>query len=268
MADLEFEEEEFTTQFNGGTLRRILSLVKPHWRWVTGFLATVALTSLIDAYFTLLSKRIVDDGIIAGNRAALIQTIITYGSLILVQAAAVLGFIYLAGVLGERVQYDLRRKMFNHLQDLSFSYFSKTPVGWIMSRVTSDSERIAQLVTWGMLDVVWAVLNIATSMIFMLIINWRLALIVLAILPILLVVAVQFKSRIIVQFRLVRKINSKISGEYNQSITGVRVVKALGREAANLREFEAIVNDMYRASYRAAWISALFLPVVQIISAV
>ncbi|MCX6029315.1 MAG: ABC transporter ATP-binding protein, partial [Chloroflexi bacterium] len=121
---------------------------------------------------------------------------------------------------------------------------------------------------WGMLDVVWAVLNIATSMIFMLIINWRLALIVLAMLPILLVVAVQFKTRIIVQFRLVRKINSKITGEYNQSITGVRVVKALGREAANLREFEAIVNDMYRASYRAAWLSALFLPVVQIISAV
>ncbi len=268
MADLEFEEEEFTTQFNGGTLRRILSLVTPHWRWVAGFLAAVALTSLVDAYFTLLSKRIVDDGIIAGNRAALIQTIITYGSLILVQAAAVLGFIYLAGVLGERVQYDLRRKMFNHLQDLSFSYFSKTPVGWIMSRVTSDSERIAQLVTWGMLDVVWAILNIATSMIFMLIINWRLALIVLAMLPILLVVAVQFKTRIIVQFRLVRKINSKITGEYNQSITGVRVVKALGREAANLREFETIVNDMYRASYRAAWLSALFLPVVQLISAV
>ena len=68
----------------------------------------------------------------------------------------VFGFIYLAGVLGERVQYDLRQKMFNHLQDLSLSYFGRTPVGWIMSRVTSDSERIADLVTWGMLDTTWA----------------------------------------------------------------------------------------------------------------
>ncbi len=80
-------------------------------------------------------------------------------------------------------------------------------------------------------------------------------------------VAVQFKTRIIAQFRLVRKINSKITGEYNQNITGVRVVKALGREEANLREFDALADEMYRASYRAAWLSALFLPVVQFISA-
>ena len=267
MADHEFEEEEFTTQFSGGALRRILGLVTPHWRWVIGFLVTVAVTSGLDAYFTLLSKRIVDEGILARNAAALTAIITTYGSLIVLQAAMVLGFIYLAGVLGERVQYDLRRKLFNHLQELSFSYFSKTPVGWIMSRVTSDSERIANLVTWGMLDVTWALLNIATSVYVMLTINLRLALVVMAILPALLWVAVQFKTRIITQFRLVRKLNSKITGEYNQNITGVRVVKALGREEANLQEFGVLAGEMYRASYRAAWLSALFLPVVQIISA-
>ena len=178
-----------------------------------------------------------------------------------------LAFIYLAGVLGERVQYDLRKKMFNHLQELSFSYFGRTPVGWIMSRVTSDSERVAQLVTWGMLDVTWAFFNIAGAMAFMLYINWRLALVVLVTIPILVVVAVQFKKRILGQFRQVRKINSRITGEYNQNITGVRVVKALGREDANLREFSAITDEMYRASYRAAWLSALFLPVVQLITA-
>ena len=155
----------------------------------------------------------------------------------LVQAVGVFIFIYLAGVLGERVQYDLRKKLFNHLQELSFSYFSKTPVGWIMSRVTSDSERIAQLVTWGMLDVTWAVFSIASSMYFMVRLNWQLALIVLAMIPILLVVAIYFKTKILDQFRLVRKLNSKITGEYNQNITGVRVVKGLGREEANLREF-------------------------------
>ena len=164
------------------------------------------------------------------------------------------------------MQYDLRKRMFNHLQELSFSYFSRTPVGWIMSRVTSDSERIAQLVTWGMVDVTWAVFNIVTAMIFMLWINWQLALIVLAIIPILFWVAVQFKKRILVQFRVVRKINSKITGEYNQNITGVRVVKALGREDANLADFTGLTNEMYGASYRAAWLSALFLPAVQLIS--
>ena len=77
------------------------------------------------------------------------------------------GFIYLAGVLGERVHYDIRRKLFNHLQELSFSYFDRTPVGWIMSRVTSDAGRIAELVTWGMVDVTWAILNVGTALVFM-----------------------------------------------------------------------------------------------------
>jgi ATP-binding cassette subfamily B protein len=137
-----------------------------------------------------------------------------------------------------------------------------------MSRVTSDSERIAQLVTWGMLDVFWAIISVTTSLIFMMLINWRLALIVLALIPVLLFVAIWFKTRILVEYRNVRKLNSKLTGEYNQNITGVRVVKALGREQANLDEFSVLASNMYRASFRAAWLSALFLPAVQIISAV
>ncbi len=112
-----------------------------------------------------------------------------------------------------------------------------------MARVTSDTDRIAELVTWGLLDVTWGVMNTVTAMFFMLSINGRLALIVLAIIPVLLVVAVQFRKRILVQFRQVRKANSKITGAYNENITGVRVVKALCREEENLREFGELTGD-------------------------
>ncbi len=197
-----------------------------------------------------------------------IQLIIRYAVLIVVQAGGVLCFIYMVGILGERIRYDLRRMMFNHLQDLSLSYYSRTPVGWIMSRVTSDSDRVAELMTWGLLDITWAVVNISTASFFMIIINWRLALIVFAILPVLIVVAIKFRQKILVEYRRVRRINSKITGAYNENITGVRVVKALSREDENLREFGQLTGEMYRAGYRAAWLSALFLPTVQIISAV
>ncbi len=266
MAEIHFEEEEFTTEFNGRTLMRIIGQTRPHWYWVLGFISMISVVSVLDSYFTYLSKRIVDEGIAAANREALMSIITQYGILILVQAVGVFGFIYLAGVLGERVAYDLRQKMFNHLQDLSLSYFNRTPVGWIMSRLTSDVDRIAQLVTWGMLDVTWGIMNISTGMYFMLKINWRLALIVFAIIPVIVVIAAQFKKKIIQEFRIVRKINSKITGSYNENITGVRVVKALGREEANLGEFGVLTNEMYGAGYRAAWLSALFLPVVQFIS--
>jgi ATP-binding cassette subfamily B protein len=136
-----------------------------------------------------------------------------------------------------------------------------------MSRVTSDTERVSDLVTWGLLDVTWAVANIATAAYFMLVINWRLGLIVLAIIPVIVVIAVQFRKKILSEYRTVRKINSKITGSYNENISGVRVVKALGREEENLQEFSQLTSQMYHASYRAAWLSALFLPTVQIISA-
>jgi ATP-binding cassette subfamily B protein len=102
----------------------------------------------------------------------------------------------------------------------------------------------------------------------MLRISWQLALIVMLVIPVLLEVAVYFKKKILVEYRTVRKMNSKITGAFAENITGVRVVKALGREPKNLEEFTGLALQMYRSSYRAAWLSALFLPVVQIISAV
>jgi ATP-binding cassette subfamily B protein len=266
MSDEYFEEEDFQTKFTGKTFKRILGLTRQHWKWVVGFLFAIGAVSGLDSFFTYLSKRLIDEGIVVGNKEALVDILTIYGSLIVVQAAFVFLFIYLAGVLGERIRYDLRKSLFNHLQKLSLSYYSRTPVGWIMSRVTSDTERVADLVTWGLLDMTWGVMNIISSMIFMLIISWKLAILVFIALPILLYISIQFRKRILVQFRNVRKLNSKITGAYNENITGVRVIKALGRESGNLEEFSYITRDMYKASYRAAWLSALFLPTVQIIS--
>jgi ATP-binding cassette subfamily B protein len=267
MSHYEFEEEEFTTEFNGRTVLRILKQALPHWPWLVGFLLAITFVSILGSYFTYLNKRIVDEAIAMGDRAMLVRLVTTYGALLFVQAAGVFSFIYMAGNLGESVRYDLRKWMFEHLQALSFSYFDRTPVGWIMSRVTSDSSRIADLVTWGLLDVTWACVNIGTGVYFMMLINWRLALIVFAVIPVLVVVAAQFRRKIIVEFRQARKINSKITGAYNENITGVRVVKALCREKENLREFGELTDKMYRASFRAAWLAALFMPTVQLISA-
>ena len=264
---IRFEEEEFGGIFTGRIALRILSYIKPYKLSVFVFIVSIAAVSFFDSYFTFLSKRIIDEGIGAGNFIVLRQIINQYGGLILLQVIFVFGFIYAAGILGERVQYDLRKEMFSHLQQLSLSYYNRTPVGWIMSRVSSDAERVAQLVTWGFLDLVWGSLNIITATYFMMRINWRLGLIVFAIVPILVVVAARFKKKIIGEYRLVRKINSKITGSYNENITGVRVTKAFSREAQNMAEFGELTEEMYQAGFRAAWLSALFLPIVMIISA-
>ena len=262
-----FEEEEFSTEFNGQTILRILKLGMKHWPLMAMFLVAISMVALLDSYFTFLSKRIIDEGILAGNYAVLLEILTQYGLLLFVQAGMVFGFIFAAGTLGERVQYDLRKQMFGQLQDLSLSYFDHTPTGWLMSRLTSDTKRVGELVSWGFLDVTWGITNIVAALGFMLFISWKLGLIVLVIIPLLVVVATQFKKRILVEYRQVRKLNSQVTGAYNESITGVRVVKALSRERENLNEFGELTGGMYKAAFRAAWLSALFLPAVQLISA-
>ena len=264
---IELEEEEYTSPLTMPVFKRIVGLLKPHWRWVVGFLLTIALVSAQDSFFTYINKLIIDQGIVKKDLNAVWRLATLYGGLQILQAGLVFTFIYLAGVLGERVQYDLRKMLFNHLQELSLSYYSQNAVGRLMARVTSDTGRVSDLVTWGMLDVTWAFMNIVSSTFFMILINWKLGLIVLAAIPILVFIAIQFRKKILVEFRASRRANSKITGAYNENIAGVRVVKALSREDENLEEFEVLTSNMYRASYRAAWLSALFLPTVQIISA-
>lgn len=264
---IQLEEEEHTSQLTGPVLRRILGLLRPHWPSVLGFIITIGLTSSLDSLFTYINKDMIDYGMMKGNTETLYRLAGYYAVLQLIQAGMVFLFIYLAGVLGERIQYDLRKMMFTHLQDLSLSYYAQNAVGRLMARVTSDSGRVADLMTWGMVDTTWAVMNITTATFFMLLINWQLALVVFAVVPILLFVAIQFRKKILVEFRASRRANSKITGAHNENIQGVRVVKALGREDENLLEFEDLTDNMYAASYRAAWLSALFLPTVQVVAA-
>jgi ATP-binding cassette subfamily B protein len=264
---IELEEEEHTSQLTSSTFKRILGLLKPHSRWTIGFLVAAAVTAGLDALFTYINRAMIDQGIANHSIPILLKYASYYGGLQIIQGLMVFFLIYLAGILGERIQYDLRKSVFNHLQELSLSYYSQNAVGRLMARVTSDTGRISSLMTWGMLDVTWAIVSVFFSVMFMFLINWKLALIVFSIIPILIIIAIYFRKKILVEFRKSRYANSKITGEYNQNIQGVHVVKALGREDENLREFSLLTDSMFQASYRAAWLSALFLPTVQIISA-
>jgi len=268
VSDYEDTAEDEVAQVNSQVFKRIFELLKPHWKTIVGFLLAIILVSALDAVFTYLSKQIIDLGIDAKDKQALIRIIVTYGSLILIQAVGVFLFIYLVSILGERIRYDLRKHLFNHLQQLSLSYFSKTPVGWIMARVTSDTERVSELLTWGLLDSSYAIVNIVTSSYFMFRINWQLAILVLASLPFMIVLAFKFRTKILYHYRRSRKANSRMTASLNENITGVRVVKALSREDKNLTAFKVLSTNMYQSSYRAAFLSALFLPVVQSISAI
>ncbi len=247
------------------TIIRILKLTKPHWKLLAGFTTAIAFTAFLDSLGTYITKLIIDNGIMVNNLDKVIYYSKIFGLVYLLNSISFFIFIYCAGRLGEWMQYDLREKLFNHVQELSFSFFDRSSTGWLLSRITSDTEKMADLATWMLLDTIWAFFNISIALIFMLAINLYLALIMTVILPLLIFIAARFKIHILGEYRKVRSLNSKITAAYNESFTGVKIIKALTREKENLRNFGGLTGEMYHTSYRAAWLSALFLPAVQLV---
>ena len=262
-----FEEEEFAASLSGPALWRLLKLVFNYRRYVTGYLAGVVGLVLMEGTHIYLGKRILDEGVLVGDFARVRNLLLLWGLVSLALALFVALFIFCAGAMGHAINYDLRKTMFGRLQELSLSYYDRTPVGWIMARATSDARRVSELVSFGFLDFFWGAMSVLVFLGFMLALNWRLALVMLLIVPLMIGAALTFQKRILGHWRAVRRLNSRLTGAYAEGIQGVRVTKALGREEANRAEFSGLATRMYSASYRAAWLSALFLPVVQVIAA-
>ncbi|MBN2442749.1 MAG: ABC transporter ATP-binding protein, partial [Spirochaetales bacterium] len=268
MSEKRFEEEIFETKLTTKTFIKILACAKPYWQLLAGFIFCIALTSVMNAIINLLIKYIIDNGVMKRDISALYLYAFSFGLFVVIVGISVFGFIYCAALLGEHLQYDLRKRVFDHLQNLSFSYFDKTPLGWIITRVVSDTVKIADLCTWFLVDTIWAIVNIISAMTCMFLINWAAALVVSGFLPIILVIALRLKKYILAEYRKVRVTNSKITAAFNENITGVRIVKAFTRENKNLHLFDKLTTDMEHSSFRAAWLAAFFLPVVEISSAV
>jgi len=263
-----FEEAEYATAFSGPALMRLLKLVLHYRGYVTGYFFGVIGLVIMEGTHIYLGKRILDEGVIPGNFAHVQHLVLLWALVSVGLAGFVALFIFCAGSVGQAINYDLRKAMFGRLQELSLSYYDKTPVGWIMARATSDARRVSELVSFGFLDFFWGAASVVVFLGFMVWLNWRLALVMLGIVPVMVSVALLFQKHILGQWRDVRRLNSRITGSYAEGIQGVRVTKSLVREDSNLTEFSSLATQMYSASYKAAWLSALFLPVIQVVAAV
>ena len=157
-----------------------------------------------------------------------------------------------------RINRDLRSSAFDHLQKLSFSYFNQNAVGYIHSRVMSDTGRIGSLVSWTLMDSVWHTSYLLGSIIVMLSINARLALMVMLILPLIVVLYSLFQGKLIRGNRQIRELNSKITGDFNEGITGAKTIKTLVIEEKMGRDFVADTREMRRRGIHVARLRGLF----------
>ena len=256
------EEQEYTKRFDFGLWKQLLKYAKPY-TWQLILLAFIMIgAAAVDVIFPLLTRYAIDHFIMPGKMNGLVQYGIVYGLLIAVQGIITWLFIIIAGKVEVWLVYDIRKAGFKRLQELSFSYYDKTPVGWMMARMTSDSERLGEAISWSLVDLSWGFALMIGIMAVMLFMNWKLALITLAVVPLLAVISLFFQVRILGGYREVRKINSKITGAFNEGIMGAKTTKTLVLEESNLEEFQGLTRSMRSSSIKVAVFSSIFYPIV------
>jgi ATP-binding cassette subfamily B protein len=248
--------------------RRLWRFTLPY-RGLVGRLVLCALgTAVFDTGIPWVTKFVVDDLASATIERPLWLYAAAYAFLVLGLATCVLGFLWTGGALRTSVGRDIREAGFENLQRLSFSFFDRHPVGWLMARMTSDCERLTNILAWGVLDLVWGFAVMSSITVVMFLVDWRLALALLAVVPVLAWVSRYFQRRILGSSREVRRANSRLTAAYNEGIMGVRTTKSFVRESANADEFGQLSGEMYGASVRNALQSAVYLPLVLVLASI
>ncbi len=191
--------------------------------------------------------------------------LIYVGALVL---TAVVNYVatYLAMKIEVCVDRDLRRKAFNHLQTLSFSYYNQNSVGYIHSRVMSDTSRIGTLFSWTIMDGSWQLSYLVGAIVVMLVVNAKLALLVMLVLPVIILLFSLFQTRLIQVNRQIREINSKITGNFNEGITGARTIKTLAVEKLIEKNFTDETGNMLRTTVKASRYRGLFASTMNLAS--
>ncbi len=227
-------------------------------------------TGSCDVCFPLVSRALIDEmtqltesgGALPEGSQWLMPYLWAYAGLIVGLSGSVFFFIRYAGFLKAYMAADIREAGFGKLQLLEFAYFDKRPIGWLMARMTSDCERLARILAWGALDVLWASTFLVGITCVMLYLSWKLAVLVLLVAPLLALTSRFFQKRMLTASRSIRKINSTITADFNESIQGVLTTKSFVREQDNLASFEKKTDAMFESSVRNAVLAAAYLPVI------
>jgi ATP-binding cassette subfamily B multidrug efflux pump len=252
---------------NSKILRRTLSFVAPYrGTFITTCVITILL-SFMAPVRTLLIKYAIDDNIQNGDKEGLKEIIIFLVILLVVHALMQFFQAYLANWLGQSVVLDLRKKLFKHVISFRLKYFDNTPIGSLVTRVTSDIQTINEVFSSGLLNIISDILQLTVVLVFMFMINYKLTLIVLIPVPVLIISTILFKRIIEIAFKRVRIKVAEINTFVQEHVTGMNIVQIFNREEEEMRRFKA-VNEEHRDGWlKTVWANAIFFPVVEILSA-
>lgn len=247
-------------------IKRILPFLKRYRRQIILMALFGVVGSAVDIVIPLFQSYAINNYIVTGVLDTLPYFIGLYLLTLTVQISANCFTTYTASCVEYRVGHDLKQASFDHLQTLSFSYFNQNSVGYVHARIMSDTARIGELVSWSFMDAIWNISYIAGAVFVMLKINWKLALAVIAVVPIAALLIAFSLNKLTALNRAIREMNSRISGDYNEGIAGAKTIKTLVVEDKMVSEFEADTRKMKKTSVHASRFRGLLFSSVSFFS--
>ncbi len=257
------EEQDFAAKkIDWNVWKRLYRYALQHKKMFFTVIGALVAVALFDIAYPLFTSYAIDHFVVPKSLAGLGRFAALYAVTILLQGAGVITFITFAGKLEMAIAYHVRQDAFERLQELSFSFYDRTAVGYIMARMMSDISRLSDMIAWSLVDVLWSLLFALGCIVTMLTLSWKLALVSLAVLPLLAFISIRLQKLMLKHQREARKLNSRITGAFNEGIMGAVTTKTLVREEANANEFNELTGKMKQASIKSALVSASFFPII------
>ena len=257
-----YEEQEYKKPFQFQTWAKLFPFFRPYGKYFAVTLGLNVLLAGVDVVVPLFQSYAIDHFIVPDTVKGILAFACVYIAVIVLQTACVYFSVHAATTIEMNVGKDMKWAQFEHLQTLSFSYYNTTPVGYIHARVMSDTLKIASMIAWGLVDMLWALIYVVSVFGVMFFLNRDLALLILLIVPCIAVATVFFQNRILRWSRKVRQVNSQITSAYNEGITGVKTSKTMGIEKDNEETFYGLTREMRYAGCRGAKLNGIYIPLI------
>jgi ATP-binding cassette subfamily B multidrug efflux pump len=260
-------EESSVRKYDRRLVRRLVVYVRPYRKLVAGALVLLMTEGLLQLVGPILTRRVIDVGLPAHDAAMAWHAALLYAGSLVLAFGCSYGETMLTALLGQRVMRDLRQQLFERVQQLSITFYDHTPVGRLVTRVTSDVEALNELFTAGVVAGLGDVFTLLAIAVMMLLVDWRLALAAFAVIPLVYVTSHLFQRRVRVAYREIRSRLARINAYLQERLTGMRVVQLYGREAGEAERFATLNRAHLDANLRSITIYALYFPAIEFLTA-
>ncbi len=254
--------------YDSKLMKRLLGYVKPYKKYVILAIFLNILVAGLGPVRPYLTKLAVDDAIVNKDYNVLLNIVLILFATLIFQAVMQYVLTYYTQLMGQKIIYDLRVKLFSYIEQLSLKYFDKTPIGQTVTRVTNDVEALNELFSSGIVMVFSDVFTIVWIFGFMFLLSWKLALITLSVLPFLFYATFLFRKKVRNAYRKERKYLSKLNSYMQEHITGINIVQVFNKEKEEFKKFLGINAEYRNALIQSVFYYATFFPVVEILSSI